>query len=126
MMDWQGIVLTVVGTVVTALMAWLTTWLTGLIKAKTKDTKLQGYLTSALQAVNSVVAAVQQTVVDGIKGTDKWTPEAQKQILQDAIEKAKAQISAEAQGQLASTFGDFDEWLVTQIEAAIKNLKGGK
>lgn len=125
-MGWQEIVSIIIGAIITGFMAWLTTWLTSLIKSKVKSTKLQDYLLAALNSVNAVVGAVQQTVVDNVKNTTEWTKDTQNLILQEAVTKVKAQITEEAQLQIAETFGDFDEWVIDQVESAVQNLKTKK
>ena len=61
--------------------------------------------------------------IDYIKGTDFWTADAQKNALAAALETVKAQLSGDVQKYIQSNFGDLDEWITTQIEAAIYDLK---
>ena len=82
-MNWQEVVITVISAIVTALASWVVSKITTYINTKVKDTKLKGYLNSA---VTVVASAVKQTYIQ-------------------------------------TNFGDLDEWIITQIEAAIYDLK---
>lgn len=122
-MTWQEILITVVSAIVTALASWLATRVTSLINSKIKDGKLKGYLNAAMNVVTNVVKSVYQTYVESIKGTDAWTAEAQKNALAKALESAREQLSGDVKDYIQKEFGDIDKWIITQIEAAIYNLK---
>ena len=64
---------------------------------------------------------VTQTFVDNIKGTDKWNDEAKNDAKQKAIDIAKELISEDAKIAINEIFGDFQTYLVTTIEQAVKN-----
>ena len=118
-MNWQEIVITVISAIVTALASWVVSKITTYINTKVKDTKLKGYLNSAVTVVGSAVKQTYQTYVENIKGTDFWTEDAQKNALAAALETTKAQLSGDVQMYIQSNFGDLDKWIITQIEAAI-------
>ena len=80
-------------------------------------------LNSALEVVTRTVKVTYQTVVENIKGTDKWTDEAKKEVLRNAIETAKNQLTAEVKNYILQSGLTVDEWLRQQIEAAIYSLK---
>lgn len=122
-MNWQEIIVTVVGAIVTALASWLVAWLTKLINTKIQDTKASAFLNSALDVVGSVVKATYQTYVSNIKGTDAWTAETQKQALMLALESARSQLTDEVKAYIEKSGLSVDEWLRQQIEATIYTLK---
>lgn len=122
-MNWQEIVITVISAIVTALASWVVSKITTYINTKVKDTKLKRYLNSAVTVVASAVKQTYQTYVENIKGTDFWTEDAQKNALAAALETTKAQLSGDVQKYIQSNFGDLDKWIITQIEAAIYDLK---
>ena len=122
-MNWQEIIITVIGTVATALASWLVAWLTSLINTKIKDEKAKACLNSALEVVTRTVKVTYQTYVQGIKGTNAWTEETQKAALSSALEAAKGQLTAEMQDYIAKSGLTTEEWLRQQIEAAIYTLK---
>lgn len=126
-MNWQEIVIKIAIGVATALIAALGSWV--LVKVKTfistkiKNTKLAELLTGATDIVASAVKATYQTYVEGVKGTDKWTIEAQKNALLNALNIAKAQMSDKVKKQIESMYGNIDTWLTTQIESTLYELK---
>lgn len=122
-MNWQEIVITVISAIVTALASWVVSKITTYINTKVNDTKLKRYLNSAVTVVASAVKQTYQTYVENIKGTDFWTEDAQKNALSAALETAKEQLSGDVQKYIQSNFGDLDKWIITQIEAAIYDLK---
>ena len=126
-MDWQSIAIKAAIGVITALLTGLGSWLLvkvkTLISTKIKDAKLVELLTSATDIVASAVKATYQTYVEGIKGTERWTIEAQKSALQNALNIAKAQMSDAVKKELTKRYGDLDVWLMTKIESTLYELK---
>ena len=82
-----------------------------------KYEQLNKYIDSAQSAIYTAVMTVTQTFVDNIKGTDKWNDEAKNDAKQKAI------ISEDAKIAINEIFGDFQTYLVTTIEQAVKNTK---
>ena len=66
-MNWQEIVITVISAIVTALASWVVSKITTYINTKVKDTKLKGYLNSAVTVVASAVKQTYQTYVENTK-----------------------------------------------------------
>lgn len=126
-MNWQEILIkvaiSVAATILTGLGSWLLLKAKTLISTKVKNTKLAELLTHATDIVASAVKATYQTYVEGIKGTDKWTVEAQKNALLNALNIAKAQMSDKVKKQIESIYGNIDTWLTTQIESTLYELK---
>ena len=96
-------------------MAWLNT--------KIKNEKLRTIINQAVSSVQSVVQATYQTFVETLKAKGEFGAEAQKQALNQALTAAKAQLSTEFTTYLAENGTDTEEWLTTQIESAIYQLK---
>lgn len=88
-----------------------------------KYEQLNKYIDSAQSAIYTAVMTVTQTFVDNIKGTDKWNDEAKNDAKQKAIDIAKELISEDAKIAINEIFGDFQTYLVTTIEQAVKNTK---
>ena len=122
-MNWQDIIVSVVGVVLTALASWLVAWLTSLINTKIKDAKARSFLNSALEVVGRSVKVTYQTFVSNIKGTDAWTKETMDEALSRAVEAARAQLSADVQAYITQNGTSIEEWLRQQIEARIYDLK---
>lgn len=73
--------------------------------------------------VAKVVATVSQTYVDGLKKDGKFDREKQKIAFNMAFESLKSLISTEYQVLLDGVFGDFNLWIGTLIEAAVRDQK---
>ncbi|MDE7454630.1 MAG: hypothetical protein K2M64_02245 [Clostridia bacterium] len=126
-MNWQQILISIVATIATTALAALGSWV--LVKVKTlvstkiKNQNAQTLLSGAIDVIASVVKVTYQTFVQAVKGTDKWTPDVQKQALQQATEAAQKQLTAEAKDYIQSNFGDVGAWIQNQIEATLYDLK---
>ena len=96
-MDWQTLIIKVaIGAVcalASGLISWLLLKLKTLVSSKVKNAKAKELLTAALNAIEAATKATQQTFVDNIKRTDRWTKEAQQVALTNAVNTAKAQMS---------------------------------
>lgn len=88
-----------------------------------KYEQLNKYIDSAQSAIYTAVMTVTQTFVDNIKGTDKWNDETKNEAKQKAIDIAKELISEDAKIAINEIFGDFQTYLATTIEQAVKNTK---
>lgn len=91
--------------------------------AKTEDTQAQGYIMEITEAVTDAVAATNQTFVDALKASGKFTLEAQKQAAQKALAACVASISQAAMSFIESTYGDPTKYLSTKIEAEVRSQK---
>ncbi len=125
-MNWQEIIIKIITMVLGALLSYAVARLSSMINSKIKDEKLKNCLQTSLQIVTGAVKKTYQTYVDGIKGTDAWTAEAQKQALTMALETCKSELSDDFKKYITSHFGDLDEWLTSQIEAALYDVKQAK
>lgn len=124
-MNFQTILLSILGTVLTALATWGVERLIAWLNTKIKDNKALTYLNNAISVITSVVKATYQTYVEALKDKNMFTEEAQKEALNRAIEQAKATMSTEVQNYITANFGDLTEWIRLQIEAVIYSLKNG-
>ena len=125
-MDWnsvgttllRGILALGAAAVGTLLTAWLET-----LYAKTRDEKngeaAGSLIAKAQDAVTAAVDYVQQTLVDGVKGTEDWTDQAKS----DAFDTAEAMVAeilgAEGMTGLEKLYGSLESWLRAKIEQAV-------
>jgi hypothetical protein len=123
MQDLQNVLITIA----IAILPVLSAYIIALLKKKTAEaeqrignTDINQYVEIASDAISSAVAAVTQTYVDGLKGTDGWTKEAQQEAFAQAKTKALIIMGEAAQGALNVLYGDADEWIETKIEQAVK------
>ena len=127
-MDWQTLIIKVaIGAVcalASGLISWLLLKLKTLVSSKVKNAKAKELLTAALDAIEAATKATQQTFVDNIKRTDRWTKEAQQVALTNAVNTAKAQMSDKVISYIQKDCGgDVDAWCKTQVEALLHDIK---
>lgn len=122
-MDWTEIVFSLVSVVLTALASWGVSKLIAFLNSKIENEKAAELATDAVMAVYNAVKATYQTYVQAIKGTDMWTAEAQEKALKMALETAKASMTEEVKSYIEEHFGDLDEWLKSQTESTLYDLK---
>ena len=125
-MDFQEILFSALGVVITTFMAWATTVIINWLNSKINNKKLVTFATTVLTIVSNAVKATYQSYVEGIKGTDAWTKEAQEKALQMALETAKNELTVEAINYIKEQHGDIDAYLKTLIESVLYDLKNGK
>ena len=126
-MDWQTLIIKVaIGAVcalASGLISWLLLKLKTLVSSKVKNAKAKELLTAALDAIEAATKATQQTFVDNIKRTDRWTKEAQQVALTNAVNTAKAQMSDKVISYIQKNCGgDVDAWCKTQVEALLHDI----
>lgn len=125
-MNWTEILFSVLGIIITGLASWGTTVLIQWLNTKIKNKKLAGFAATILTVVNSAVKATYQSYVEGLKGTNAWTKEAQEKALQLALETAKEELTTEALAYIQEQHGDIDKYIKTLIESVLYDLKNGK
>ena len=125
-MDFQEILFSALGVVITTFMAWATTVIINWLNSKINNKKLVTFATTVLTIVSNAVKATYQSYVEGIKGTDAWTKEAQEKALQMALETAKNELTVEAINYIKEQHGDIDAYLKALIESVLYDLKNGK
>lgn len=122
-MDWKDLLLyiiqTLCGLVITVGIPFLFT----LLRKKVKDDKIARLLTRIENIVKQTVILVNQTYVDALKDADMFDAEAQKAAFKMCKEKVLAMLNEESIKAIAETFGDFDEWIRTLIEAYVRENK---
>ena len=122
-MNWNDILFTTIGIILTAVITWLGNKLSALLTAHIKDAKALKYMRDITQIVLNGVKAKYQSYVEGLKGTDAWTKEAQKKALDMALGTIKNQLSDELMKFIAENFGDVERWLIGKIESSLYDLK---
>ena len=90
-----------------------------------KAKKLDGYAVILYEEVVKAVKAINQSVVDDLKGTDGWDEETKENLKELAKQKATQALSSIALRALKEANTDFDEYLSDLIETAIFDVKNG-
>lgn len=94
-----------------------------LLRKKVKDDKLARIISRVENIVSKTVILVNQTYVDALKANGKFDKEAQKAAFEMCKERVLAMLNNESIKAIAETFGDFDEWIRTLIEAYVRDEK---
>ena len=98
----------------------------GKAKVKLIENDIARNITLAFfEAVERVVASLNQTVVDPLKNSDEYNfdKEAQKRVLEDAKKAIKKELDATSKKVLTKTHGDLDEFITNSIEAEVRKQK---
>ena len=121
------IVLNIISVVVTSIVIPLITFLgiklTQWLNTKIKGEKEKNLLTKITEIITNNVASTFQTFVESLKKENKFDLNAQAQALRKTKESIFNELSDEAIQYIDNNFGDFNEWITTQIEATIYKLK---
>lgn len=120
------ILLPTLGTILTGFISWGLTALVKWLSTKTKNKEILGLVETITTVVNTAVKATYQSYVEGLKGTDAWTKEAQEAALKMALETAKQQLTMEALKYIEEQHGDIDDYLKSLVESILYDLKNGK
>lgn len=125
-MEWQSILFTAIGIIVTGLASWIVERIIAFLNTKIKDTKTLKLLTDAINIISNTVKAIYQTYVQNLKHNNAFDLDAQKGALNTAIERVKAQMSNKLKVYVTANFGNLEEWIATQIESVLYDLKNIK
>ena len=116
--------------VITAAVPVLTAYIVVLIRkvgenaaANTENVKAKGYITEAAEAIAAAVTYTNQTYVDALKASGKFTKENQEEALKKAVEQAEKLLTAETRSFLEEAYGDLNAYLVSKIEAEVRVQK---
>ena len=122
-MDWKDLLIyiiqTLCGLVITVGIPFLFT----LLRKKVKDEKLARVISRVENIVKQTVILINQTYVDALKEEGLFDKEAQKAAFEMCKDKVLAMLNDEAIVAIAETFGDYEEWIRTLIEAYVRENK---
>ena len=121
------IVINIISVVVTSIVIPLITFLgiklTQWLNTKIKGEKEKNLLTKITEIITNNVASTFQTFVESLKKENKFDLNAQAKALRKTKESIFNELSDEAIQYIDNNFGDFNEWITTQIEATIYKMK---
>lgn len=80
-------------------------------------------LEEAMDAVAKAVACTNQTYVDTLKKSGKFTSENQREAFLKAFDTAKMLMTGEAIRYIQEAYGSLTTWLTAQIEAEVREQK---
>lgn len=93
------------------------------LATKTDNELAKKYLKEVADAIGEAVAFTNQTYVDTLKKSDKFTEENQAEALNRSLEKATALLTADARKFLTEAYGDLNAYLLTRIEPEVRRQK---
>lgn len=93
------------------------------LASKTDNELAQKYLKEVADAIEQAVSFTNQTYVDSLKKSDKFTKENQEEALSKSLEKTLALLTADASQFLEKAYGDLNEYLLTRIEPEVRRQK---
>ncbi len=93
------------------------------IKTKTGSELANKYIDEIADIISKSVMFVSQTYVDGLKASNSFSLENQKEAFNQAYERTCSMLSVEAINFIEEVYGDLVTYLETHIEAEVKAQK---
>lgn len=122
-MDWKDLLIYIIQSLCGLVISVGIPYAFALLRKKVKDEKLARIIDRVENIVSKTVILVNQTYVDALKESDLFDKEAQKAAFDMCKERVLAMLNDESIKAIAETFGDFDEWIRTLIEAYVRENK---
>ena len=127
--DWTQLIIAAVGLVFSAIIIPLVKVAFEWLKGKTHNEALQSALSEAQALADTIVASLQQTVVEGLKAKSKdgkLTAVEAKQVYEMAVNRFLSEFSAKSTTLLENNAKDFIQFVTDLLEARLLRLKEGK
>lgn len=122
-MKWEDLLIYIIKLVCGLVISVGIPFLFTVIRKKVKDEKLERIINRVENIVKQTVILINQTYVDALKEEGLFDKEAQKAAFEMCKEKVLAMLNDETIIALAETFGDYEEWIRTLIEAYVRENK---
>ena len=119
----QTILISAFGTLLMGLISWLTVVITNFLNSKIKDKKLAKLVSDIWDIVSDAVQEIMQTYVDTLKKQGTWNKETATIANEKAKNIIKAKLKPEMISYIEEHFGDVEEYITSQIEVCIYQLK---
>jgi len=122
-MDWEKLLAYILESLVVLLATVVLSYGASLLKKKVKNEEISRLIDRATKIVADSVLLINQTYVDALKQEGKFDKIAQAKAFEKCKQKVLALLSVEAREAIYATYGDFEQWLKTTIEANVRNEK---
>ena len=129
-MEFNELISTIFQIVIIPLLAVLTSYAVKWINAKAAELKASTdnsyahkYIDMLQDTIVKTVIAVNQTYVDALKQQNAFDKAAQEEAFKRVYESVMLSLNEEAFNYLNEAIGDLEEYITTQIEAAVKEHK---
>lgn len=110
-------------TIATGLASWGVAVLVNWLNSKIKNEAIRVALKNARDIIMAEVAKTSQNFVDDLKKNGEFSPEKQAEALKMTLENVKMQLTAEAAVAVNAITSNAEEWLLAEIEKAVKSSK---
>ena len=118
-----NVIFPALATILTGLASWGVAVLVNWINSKIKNEKIAAALENARNIIIAEVAKTSQNFVDDLKKSGNFSPAKQAEALKMTLDSIKKQLTAEAAEAVNAITDDAEEWLMAEIEKAVKNSK---
>lgn len=113
----------IISTIWTVIMIPIVTFTGTQIMNVVKERKVDKYNETLYKEVKKTVKAVQQSIVNDIKGTDEWTDEKKEEVKYLAKTKVKQAMPTKALKALRDANDDLDSYILSLVDTALYDLK---
>lgn len=110
-------------TILTGLASWGVAVLVNWANSKIKNEAIRVALKNTRDIIMAEVAKTAQNFVDDLKKNGEFSTEKQAAALKMTLENVKKQLTAEAAVAVNAITSNAEEWLLAEIEKAVKNSK---
>lgn len=122
-LSWNDILLTFLSFGLTVVSSVLVPMLFAWLKTKIKNEKLGKYADMLSGIVCKAVVTTNQTFVDALKKAGSFDEAAQKAAFELTKATVLKMLNDEAKAAVTELYGDFNTWLITEIESAVPAVK---
>lgn len=85
--------------------------------------QLNKYIDDAQKVIANIVLSVSQTYVENLKNAGSFTPEAQKEAKEKAMQMAEDMISEESKNAIIIVYNDYTKYVDNMIESLVNQNK---
>lgn len=89
------------------------------IKTGIENENINNILNEAYEAISTAVIFTSQTFVEALKSSGSFNSEKQKEALSIALKKTYEMLSDNAISFIYETYGDIENWIITNIEKEV-------
>lgn len=122
-MDWHELLLYILEGLMSLILTIISVYLIPYLINKFAKDKDKVMLLALNDLVSTCVKSVYQTYVEALKGTQKWTAEAQKEALDKCYNQIMETASSELKSWLEKNQTNIETFIKSQIESMIYSLK---
>lgn len=126
MVDWNAILIAVIGAATTVITTFVVAWLKSLYennKYKTKNEKVQFILNQVNDIISAAVITTNNTYVKELKRNNIFTVQAQKEAFRQTYDIVIKQLTDESKTIITQVYGNLESYLTIKIEQFVEEKK---